>query len=108
MAALQGGREEVIRFFGERWDAPNVDDAVQRPTPVGEPCVLFIRPHVFEDGTVGFSAVHRGCEMGTTIGHYFGVCSCTGWDDLYERGREIVRRADAGQLVMPVINKEQQ
>ena len=103
----------MTSFFGQRWNAPVVDDGpdvLQVPTPVGEPCSAcnrkieegdqgFIRPHVFADGNVGFMPVHRGCEMGTTVGHYFGLCSCTGWDDLYGRGKELVRRADTGELV---------
>jgi hypothetical protein len=99
----------MTRFFGQRWDAPIVNDARQVPNLLGEPCLLcdhtskpddqgFIRPHVFEDGNVGFMPVHRGCEMATAIGHLFGLCSCTGSDDIYERGRELVRRDDTGQL----------
>jgi hypothetical protein len=66
----------ITRFFGQRWDAPIVNDARQVPNLLGEPCLLcdrtikpddqgFIRPHVFEDGNVGFMPVHRGCEMAT-------------------------------------------
>jgi hypothetical protein len=32
------------------------------------------------------------------VGHYFGLCSCTGWDDLYERGQELVRRPEVNEL----------
>jgi len=28
----------VTRFFGERWDAPRVDDALQVGIPVGQQC----------------------------------------------------------------------
>jgi hypothetical protein len=58
----------VTLFFGQRWDAPVVDDAEWRPTPVGEPCSLcdheieagdqgFIRPYVYGDRHVLFAAV---------------------------------------------------
>lgn len=95
-------------FFGPRWDAPVVDHADQVATPVGEPCALCDRPIVDGDqGTLGVhldtdgpraAPIHRGCLLGDTMGHYFGVCSCTGWDDLFERGEELVRRVDARTL----------
>ena len=93
-------------FFGQRWDAPIVDDADQVPPPVGYACDHLIepedqgliRPYFDANEKVTLKPVHRGCEMGMIVGHHFGLCSCTGWDDLYERGRELVRRADAGQL----------
>jgi hypothetical protein len=96
-------------FFGESWGAPILDHARQSPTPIGELCYLcerpiedsdqgFIRPLITEDGPGGDLAVHRGCDMATTIGHLFGVCGCTGRDDIYERGQELVRRDEAGSL----------
>jgi hypothetical protein len=49
--------------------------------------------------TVGTNtAFHRGCDMAVTIGHLFGICSCTGWDDIYERGQKLVRRDNEGLL----------
>jgi hypothetical protein len=42
--------------------------------------------------------VHRGCDMAITIGHLFGICSWTGWDDIYERGLELIRRDNEGLL----------
>jgi hypothetical protein len=96
-------------FFGKRWDAPIVDNARYVPTPVGQVCYQcdrpiergdqgFIRPLITE-GEAGLRPIHRGCDMATTVGHIFGLCNCTGWNDIYERGRELVRRADAGLLV---------
>ena len=96
-------------FFGERWDAPIVDHARQESTPVGTACYLckraiaagdqgFIRSLFTEKGLAGDLAVHRGCDMATSIGHLFGICSCTGWEDIYERGQELVRRDHAGTL----------
>src|SRR5687767_9349030 len=95
-------------FFGERWDAPIVDHARQAPTPQGQACYLcdraieaddqgFIRPLFTESGQAEDLAVHRGCDMATTIGHIFGLCSCTGWET-YEAGQELVRRSEAGEL----------
>jgi hypothetical protein len=102
------------QFFGERWDAPIVDDAEQVLTPVGLPCYDcghaieandqgFLRPYVSQgdlDGTfkAELRPIHRGCDMAGSAGHVFGVCSCTGWDDHYEAGKELIRRADAGIL----------
>jgi hypothetical protein len=99
----------VTVFFGERWDALILDYAQPAPTPVGVGCYLcdrpihagdqgFIRPSITENGPCGNFPVHRGCEMATTIGHLFGICSCTGWDDIYERGQELIRRDDEGML----------
>jgi hypothetical protein len=102
------------QFFGKRWDAPIVDDAEQVLTPVGLTCYDcghaieandqgFLRPYVYaadEDGPLiaELRPIHRGCDMAGVAGHVFGVCSCTGWDDYYEAGKELVRRADAGLL----------
>lgn len=90
-------------FFGEKWDAPATDHATQFPTPTDMSCYLcerkieeghqgWLRPMVTaekdENGNniAKLVACHRGCEMGTTIGHHFGYCSCTGFNDYWERG----------------------
>jgi hypothetical protein len=99
----------VTVFFGGHWDAPILESAQSAPTPVGVTCYLcdrpihhgdqgFIRPLITENGPGGNLPVHRGCDMAVTIGHLFGICSCTGWDDIYERGQELVRRDDASEL----------
>jgi hypothetical protein len=96
-------------FFGEHWDAPILDHAWWVPTPVGVVCYPcdcpihrgdqgFIRPLITENGPGGDLPVHRGCDMATAIGHLFGICSHTGWDDIYERGQELVRRDNEGLL----------
>jgi hypothetical protein len=88
---------------------PIVDHAQEAPTPIGVPCYQcerpiqeddqgFIRPLITENGLAKDLAIHRGCDMATTIGHLFGICSCTGWDDIYERGLELVRRSEVGEL----------
>lgn len=98
-----------VIFFGPRWDAPMLDQASAVETPVGKPCLTCRR--LIEPGDQGvvlpvgglnsvvFAPIHRGCEMATTVGHIFGLCSCTGWNDVYERGQELVRRDEAGTLV---------
>jgi hypothetical protein len=99
----------VMIFFGEPWGAPILDHALLAPTPVGVACYLcdrpvergdqgFIRQVITENGPGGDLPVHRGCDMATTVGHLFGICSCTGWDDIYERGQELVRRDNEGLL----------
>jgi hypothetical protein len=99
----------VTIFFGDHWGARILEYAQSAPTPVGVACYLcdgpmqrgdqgFIRPLITENGPRGNLPVHRGCDMAVTIGHLFGICSCTGWDDIYERGQELVRRDDAGGL----------
>jgi hypothetical protein len=96
-------------FFGERWNAPIVDHARKAPTPIGVPCYQcerpiqeddqgFVRPLITESGPSGNLPIHRGCDMAVTIGHLFGLCSCTGWNDIYERGQELVRRSEVGEL----------
>lgn len=95
-------------YFGPKWDAPVTDDAPHTLTPVGEDCQLCNRTIVStdqgwmrgafintEDGiALATAPVHRGCEMGTTIGHSFGFCSCTGYDDYYERGQALIKHLD--------------
>ncbi|HWH98971.1 MAG TPA: hypothetical protein VNT27_01470 [Propionibacteriaceae bacterium] len=93
------------QFFGERSDAPIVDDALRDGTPAGERCYMcngeiqqgqqgFIRAAVHADESLTFAPIHRGCDLATTIGHTFGVCHCYGFDDIYEAGEELVRRID--------------
>lgn len=82
-------------FFGERWDAPVVDDAIQVPTPVGEHCLHCVEP--IEDGDCGFVQAmadlgpdgemverrcftHAECDLRGVLGHQVGVCHCTGYD----------------------------
>lgn len=88
-------------YFGEKWDAPSHDDATQTETPAGEPCYMCDREIVVGDqgwlrplvlaGEARVGAVHLGCEMGTTIGHTFGYCNCTGWTDHYWRGKALLQ-----------------
>jgi hypothetical protein len=89
-------------FFGERWDAPIVDEAVQVPTPVGTECLGCGEPVV--DGDRGFirvvllrsgshtAPVHAECDMLGVMGHQYGVCSCTGFGTGRAAARELWRR----------------
>jgi len=81
-------------FFGERWDAPMVDDAQQVPTPIGLACFNCTEPVVegdrglirtvvrMVDGEPVGSAepTHAECDLIGVMGHQMGVCSCTGYD----------------------------
>lgn len=91
-------------YFGPKWDAPATDNAPHTLTPVGMTCYLCERPieagdqgwmrYCINEDVAQHRPVHRGCEMGTTIGHTFGFCSCTGWDDYYERGQALIAFID--------------
>ena len=82
-------------FFGQRWDAPIVDDARPTPTPVGQLCYDCCEP--VQDGDRGFlravvrigddgqpfgsaEPVHAECDLRGVLGHQVGVCHCTGYD----------------------------
>lgn len=84
----------TTHFFGERWDAPAVDDATQVPTPVGQPCLAecgdviaegdrgFLRGVVrMVDGELVGSVepVHAECDLRSVMGHQVGVCPCKGY-----------------------------
>lgn len=95
-------------FFGERWDAPIVDEATPTPTPVGKLCYQcsepvengdrgFIRTTVRmgDDGKLVGSAepVHAECDMSGVIGHQVGVCHCTGYDGSRATAKLVWQRA---------------
>jgi hypothetical protein len=84
----------VILFFGQRWDAPIVDDATPVDTPVGQCCYDcgepvsdgdrgFIRavPRLGGDGEPVGSAepIHAECDLRSVMGHTLGLCRCTGY-----------------------------
>lgn len=93
-------------FFGERWDAPIVDDAEQVPTPVGQRC--YDCGESVEDGDRGFvrgvgrmvdgelvgsvEPIHAECDLRGVMGHQVGVCSCTGHDPSRATGRLVWAR----------------
>lgn len=80
----------MTRFFGERWDAPRVDDAAQVATPVGERCLhcdepiepgdrgLLTPSFLGKAGDDGYEwvmrAVHLECELSSTLSHAMGQC----------------------------------
>lgn len=98
----QQGPDAMTAFFGERWDAPRVDDATQVPTPVGDPCLYctepieaddrgVLMPYVdrVEDGVVvgGVAPVHMECDLRMGIGtaeHLRGDCACSKPDVVHE------------------------
>lgn len=107
----------MTMFFGEPWDAPILEDAVQMPEVptyaaclqcnelIGEQDQGFVRPyiggHLDPRYLVGLgsgyqlTAVHRECELASVVGHVVGVCSCTGYDATRDAGREVWRRVQA-------------
>lgn len=77
-------------YFGEKWDAPILDEALQVALPNGRTCMIceqaivrgdrgFVRGSVLNYGEDTFY-VHRECELLGILGHDYGVCSCTGYD----------------------------
>lgn len=84
----------MTHFFGERWDAPRVDDAIHVPTPVGDPCLYCREPIEAADRGVlvtyadrdvdgelvgGIAPVHMECDLRMnlgTAGHLRGDCTC--------------------------------
>ena len=99
-------------FFGERWDAPAFDDAIQRERPLGSLCGLCEEP--IEEGDSGTWQVfgigdalhaevrpeHIECWIRAGLGspaHLRGECSCAGHEDeaddrsWREQGREVMR-----------------
>src|SRR4051812_10816039 len=91
-------------YFGEPWDVPALEGAKQMPTPVGEKCLWcshevqegergYIRPSWLDNpGRIELLPAHRGCDLANTSGHLFGVCSCTGFADYWDRNVELERR----------------
>lgn len=82
----------MIQFFGDRWDAPQVDPpAEQVPTPVGQVCLHCTEPIEAGDrgllrlairtGGASIEPTHMECDLRMTLGgmdHLAGRCSCTG------------------------------
>ena len=92
----------MTTFFGERWDAPIVDDATQVPTPAGRRCYDcgepiegcdrgFVRATASQTPSGGMVAeavyIHAECDLRGVVGHIAGFCSCTG----YPPGRATAR-----------------
>lgn len=82
----------ATQFFGQRWDAPRVDDAMQVDIPVGEPCLHCGEPIEARDRGLMMSAViekdlagdwiakiypvHLECDLRSTLSHIFQQCHC--------------------------------
>lgn len=76
-------------YFGERWDAPAFQEAVEIDTPVGEPCGFCevkikigdqgtTMPFMYDKGSA-VRSVHLGCMLRSVLGspdHLLGRCSC--------------------------------
>jgi hypothetical protein len=74
-------------YFGERWDAPRVDDATQIETPIGQKCLYctesikdgdrgLLMPWADVDSS-GIAPVHMECDLRMGVGdvaHLEGQC----------------------------------
>lgn len=81
-----------VRFFGDRWEAPMFEGAVEVPVPVGARCLYCTEPVAADDsgilvvallGTGGptVSPVHIECHLRSVLGclsHLQRRCSCYG------------------------------
>jgi hypothetical protein len=98
----------VTFFFGDRWDAPQVDDATQVDTPVGQSCLFcaepiepgdrgLLRHYVRDIGPTdvdGIGPVHMECDLRMGLGivaHLEGRCSCAGAPAVEPPGRPSFR-----------------
>ncbi len=85
----------TVYYFGPAYDVPLFDGATPLPgTPVGQPCLYCTE--AIQQGDTGWERpmitmvdgkakgklayAHHECEALGTIGHIYGVCSCTGFD----------------------------
>jgi len=96
-----------LLYFGRRWDAPMLDDALRVPVPVGERCLSceevvtakdrgFVRSTLKANGTGLLQPQHLECDLRLVLGHVYGVCGCTGYG---------TTRVEA-QLVLMLLNRD--
>lgn len=116
-----------VFFFGDRWDAPAFDDAIQMPVPIGDPCgycgIEIVEgdsgtfQHFFEmeQKAALMRPLHIECWFRAGMGspaHMRGECSCKGSvepeDDRnwYEQGTESIRIFKAGEAWFQVEDKD--
>lgn len=111
-------------FFGDRWDAPLIDEADQVPTPIGQSCfrcgelvaagdrglIRMVARELGGELQAAAEPVHAECDLIGVVGHLVGVCHCTGYDTSTraaarlawqrageQRGRALAIRANARQ-----------
>lgn len=104
-------------YFGDRWDAPAFDDAVERERPVGSLCGLCEEPIEEADSGTWQTFIlggpddwasevrpeHIECwlRQGGSPAHLRGECSCAGHEEppddrsWREQGREVIRMVRA-------------
>lgn len=99
----------MIQFFGERWDAPQVDPpAVQVSTPTSQSCFHCGEPiedgdrgllrAVVRAGGVDVEPVHMECDLRMGLGgmdHLTGRCSCMGSSSAHGAPAYATARAEA-------------
>ena len=80
----------ALQFFGQRWDAPAFESAVEVPVPVGQTCLFcpepigsddsgVVTPYIDERGKASASPIHIECHIRSIVGsvaHLEGRCSC--------------------------------
>lgn len=114
-------REYRGNYFGERWDAPAFDEAVEVPTPVGATCPWCteeiaegdrgqLMPQVRTDAKgqlySNAGAVHLECMMRSVLGspsHMRKLCSCFGGEGDHDDERPW---REQGRIVMEIIELE--
>lgn len=79
-------------YFGPRWDAPALDNAIEAETPVGKACYRceqlivrgdrgYIEPSLTrpnDSDAVAVTQVHAECRLDEFCGHNVGLCHHTG------------------------------
>lgn len=76
----------MLTYFGPPVDAPAWEDAVQAPTPVGQPCAMcgegvvdgdrgWIIGAITATGEAETVPTHAECQLAAVLGHYVGACS---------------------------------
>lgn len=103
-----------LQYFGVHWGTPELDSAIEVPTPEGQACAGCQEPiEAHDDGYVlnallGADAeltslpFHRGCHLASTLSHMAGVCHCARPDiSERERGRLTVEWVESGCPPVP-------
>jgi len=90
IAALAAVAAAVATYYAAQARA-----SAQRAKASLRPCPLCNRPIL--PGEDQSSGTHHYCLWATSVGHEYGLCGCTGWNDPYLAGIEGERRAREGR-----------
>lgn len=80
----------LVTWLVLMWFDAQVWRKMQEPAP----CPLCNRPLLTGEDQSG--GTHHYCLWATSVGHHYGLCGCTGWNDPYLAGLEGERRAKEG------------